>query len=101
MTAIFITGEMVKPGWPATCAWFVFSIHGFYATGHQPTFPSLHWSAAFVGLEDTQSIGNWAPALLVGLNTFSSYVLFGLSLPLVVIAPLAISVIFPSLRSSR
>lgn len=92
--------EIVKPGWPAACVWFILSIHGFYTTGHQPTFPSLHWAAAFVGLEGDEHIGNWAPALLVGLNTFSTYVLFGLSLPLVVIVPLAISVIFPNLRGT-
>lgn len=92
---------MVKPGWPAVCLWFILSIHGFYATGHQPTFPALHWSAAFIGLEGEQSFGNWAPALLVGFNTFSSYILFGLSFPLVVVAPLALGVVFPSLRGNR
>lgn len=91
----------MKPGWPAVCMWFTLSIHGFYSTGHQHTFPALHWSAAFIGLDGEQSFGNWAPALLVGLNTFSSYLLFGLSLPLVVVAPLALGVVFPSLRGNR
>ncbi|MPC12532.1 GPI ethanolamine phosphate transferase 3 [Portunus trituberculatus] len=93
--------ELVRPGWAAACLWFTLSLHGFYSTGHQPTFPALHWSAAFVGLEGAHSVGNWAPALLVGLNTYSSHLLLGLALPLVVMAPLAISVVFPSLRGSR
>lgn len=93
--------ELARPGWSAACLWFTLSIHGFYLTGHQPTFPALHWSAAFVGVEGAQSVGNWAPALLVGLNTYSSYLLLGLALPLVVVAPLALSVVFPSLRGSR
>lgn len=93
--------QLVRPGWATACLWFTLSVHGFYTTGHQPTFPALHWSAAFVGIEGAQSVGNWAPALLVGLNTYSSYILLGLALPLVVLAPLAISVVFPSLRGSR
>ena len=100
-TSLPTTEEIVKPGWLAMCLWFTLSIHGFYLTGHQPVLPALHWSAAFVGVEGNHNVGNWAPALLVGLNTFSSYILFGLSLPLMVVAPLALGVLFPSLRGNR
>ncbi|XP_042241315.1 GPI ethanolamine phosphate transferase 3-like [Homarus americanus] len=91
---------IMKPSWSATCVWFMLSIHGFYSTGHQATFPSLHWSAAFVGFEGEWSGSNLIPAFLVGLNTFSSQILFGFSLPLVLLAPLTMGVIFPKLRSN-
>ncbi|KAK8726328.1 hypothetical protein OTU49_010212 [Cherax quadricarinatus] len=93
--------DVIKPSWSATCVWFMLSIHGFYSTGHHSTFPSLHWSAAFVGFQGDWSGSNIIPAFLVGLNTFSSQILFGFTLPLVVLAPLAIGVIFPKLRGNR
>ncbi|XP_071549633.1 GPI ethanolamine phosphate transferase 3 isoform X2 [Panulirus ornatus] len=92
---------IMKPSWSAVCTWFILSIHGFYSTGHHPTFPSLHWSAAFVGFEGEWNGSNFIPALLVGFNTFSSQILFGLALPLVLLAPLAVGVIFPKLRCNR
>ncbi|XP_069170942.1 GPI ethanolamine phosphate transferase 3-like isoform X1 [Procambarus clarkii] len=92
---------IMKPSWSCTCVWFILSIHGFYSTGHHPTFPTLHWSAAFVGFAGEWRGTNLIPALLVGLNTFSSQILFGFALPLVVLAPLALGVIFPKLRGNR
>ena len=83
------------------CLWMCLSLHGFYITGHQPTFPSIHWAAAFVGFSNDWDGTNLIPISLVGLNTFSSHIIFGLSLPLIMLAPLTIGIIFPKLRSSR
>lgn len=91
----------MKPSWTALSVWFILSVHGFYVTGHQPTFSSLHWSAAFVGFTGDWGGSNFFPALLVGFNTFMAQILFGLSLPLIVLAPLAIGVAFPRLRGNR
>ncbi|XP_076350150.1 phosphatidylinositol glycan anchor biosynthesis class O isoform X2 [Tachypleus tridentatus] len=63
--------------------WVLFSCHGFFVTGHQCTFPSIHWQAAFVGNSGEFST-NLIPGFLVAFNTFSSYLMFGLSLPLLV-----------------
>ncbi|ROT72865.1 hypothetical protein C7M84_008726 [Penaeus vannamei] len=92
---------LLKPSWTALSVWFILSVHGFYVTGHQPTFSSLHWSAAFVGFTGDWGGSNFFPALLVGFNTFMAQILFGLSLPLIVLAPLAIGVAFPRLRGNR
>lgn len=97
----FIAETLLKPSWTALSVWFILSVHGFYVTGHQPTFSSLHWSAAFVGFTGDWGGSNFFPALLVGFNTFMAQILFGLSLPLIVLAPLAIGVAFPRLRGNR
>ncbi|CAL4245000.1 unnamed protein product, partial [Meganyctiphanes norvegica] len=87
---------ILQSNFSSICIWFVLSLHGFYSLGHQATFPTLHWAAAFVGFD-----GNWGtnviPAVLVGLNTFSSQILFGLALPLLVLAPPALGVIYPKI----
>ncbi|KAG7158210.1 GPI ethanolamine phosphate transferase 3-like [Homarus americanus] len=57
-------------------------------------------NSTFVGFEGEWSGSNLIPAFLVGLNTFSSQILFGFSLPLVLLAPLTMGVIFPKLRSN-
>ncbi|KAJ6663037.1 hypothetical protein lerEdw1_010858, partial [Lerista edwardsae] len=66
--------------WSALVAWALAAAQFFYATGHQPVFPVIHWSAAFVGLpegHDTRLL----PALLVGANTFASHILFSGEFP--------------------
>lgn len=71
----------------------------FYGTGHQPTFPNIHWSAAFVGTDGT-FIHNAIPATLIIINTFGSHILFGLTIPLLLIAPFTFYVMFPHLCTS-
>ena len=52
----------------------------FYGTGHQPTFNTIQWSAAFVGFSGANygvddgplGINYWLPGLLVGWNTYVS-----------------------------
>ncbi|XP_022258329.1 GPI ethanolamine phosphate transferase 3-like [Limulus polyphemus] len=80
--------------------WVLFSCHGFFVTGHQCTFPSIHWQAAFVGNSGEFST-NLIPGFLVAFNTFSSYLLFGLSLPLLVTWPVGRHAVFQSQNTDQ
>ncbi|KAJ7335118.1 hypothetical protein JRQ81_013059 [Phrynocephalus forsythii] len=72
--------------WEAPVAWALAATQFFYATGHQPVFPTLHWNAAFVGFEGGHD-NNLLPALLVGANTFASHILFAVGCPLLLLWP--------------
>ncbi|GFS09424.1 GPI ethanolamine phosphate transferase 3-like [Elysia marginata] len=58
----------------------------FYATGHQPTIPSIRFESAFTGF-----YGNFSnmilPGLLIWLNTFAGPVFFALACPLLITWP--------------
>ncbi|CAO1621085.1 unnamed protein product [Parajaminaea phylloscopi] len=64
-----------------TTTLYLFGYSLFFATGHQATFPSIQWRAAFVGT--TAVAYPWSP-LLVILNTFGPLVLLPVAaLPLI------------------
>lgn len=67
----------------------------FYGTGHQPTFPNIPWEAAFIGTGPFFEY-NYFPATLIIINTFGSYIMTGLLLPLLVITPFSVFVMMPS-----
>ncbi|XP_078406582.1 GPI ethanolamine phosphate transferase 3, catalytic subunit isoform X1 [Cetorhinus maximus] len=79
------TGYFSVP-WYAVIAWAFSATQFFYATGHQPTFPAIQWNAAFVGFIEGHST-NILPALLVGMNTFASHILFAVGCPLLLLWP--------------
>ena len=66
----------------------------FYATGHQPTFPTIQWSAAFVGFSGANygatTATFWLPAVLIGFNTFAARILFTFMVPLLLVAPFTV-----------
>jgi len=66
----------------------------FYATGHQPTFPTIQWSAAFVGFSGANygasTATYWLPAVLIGVNTFAARILFTFMVPLLLVAPFTV-----------
>ncbi|KAL8204124.1 UNVERIFIED_CONTAM: hypothetical protein K2H54_068252 [Gekko kuhli] len=72
--------------WEALIGWALASAQFFYATGHQPVFPAIHWNAAFVGFQQGHD-ANLMPALLVGANTFASHILFAVGCPLLLLWP--------------
>uniref|UniRef100_A0A4W3IHM7 GPI ethanolamine phosphate transferase 3, catalytic subunit n=1 Tax=Callorhinchus milii TaxID=7868 RepID=A0A4W3IHM7_CALMI len=72
--------------WYAVTAWAFSATQFFYATGHQPTFPAIHWNAAFVGFSEGHT-SNILPALMVGMNTFASHILFAVGCPLLLLWP--------------
>lgn len=71
--------------------WMMLSLYFFFATGHQPTFPNIAWDAAFVGTTG-EFENNIVPGILIILNTFGSHMFFGLTLPLLEIAPFSLFV---------
>uniref|UniRef100_A0A8C3SWL0 GPI ethanolamine phosphate transferase 3, catalytic subunit n=1 Tax=Chelydra serpentina TaxID=8475 RepID=A0A8C3SWL0_CHESE len=72
--------------WYAVTAWVFAATQFFYSTGHQPTFPAIHWNAAFVGFQQGHST-HLLPAVLVGANTFASHILFAVGCPLLLLWP--------------
>ncbi|XP_029941224.1 GPI ethanolamine phosphate transferase 3 [Salarias fasciatus] len=73
--------------WTPVVLWSLAAAQFFHATGHLPTFPSIQWSAAFVGFPDGHT-GTILPASLVTLNTFASHILFAVGCPLLLFWPL-------------
>lgn len=45
-------------------------------------------------------IHNSIPATLIGINTFGSHIMFGLTIPLLLIAPFTLYIMFPNLFRS-
>ncbi|MCL4122734.1 UNVERIFIED_CONTAM: hypothetical protein GTU68_026925 [Idotea baltica] len=91
--------SLLAPNWGSITLWFLLSVHGFYTTGHQATFPSLNWVSGFVGYDGEGS--HLVPALLILLNTFSSHLLFGLTLPLLLTVPLSIGFLWPTIKLNK
>merc|ERR1719295_331277 len=94
--------------WSAVIGWHGLEQFYFYATGHQPTFPTIPWNAAFVGGFNSAEYGASTsesvvtsyivPAVLVGWNTFVSRAWFGFLLPLLLLGPFAVWLAFPLTR---
>ncbi|KAL1501914.1 hypothetical protein ABEB36_007147 [Hypothenemus hampei] len=75
--------------------WILLPQYFFFATGHQPAFPNIAWESAFVGTSGLFS-NNYILGALVISNTFGTYLLAGILLPLLVIAPFTLLVMMPS-----
>jgi phosphatidylinositol glycan class O len=98
-------GDLMHVPWTSVIGWALLEGLYFYGTGHQPTFPSIQWGAAFVGFSGTNYGGSdflgisfWLPALLIGWNTFVSRLWFGFMLPLLLVAPFTVFMTVPSAR---
>lgn len=59
------------------------SSHGFYSLSHQPTFSSIPWQAAFIGVPGNFAI-QLVPAALVVIHIFASQILTSVALPMLV-----------------
>lgn len=57
------------------------SLH-FFKTGHQATLASIQWESAFVPLHSI--VYPWSP-ILIAMNTFGSYIMVALAVPLLVL----------------
>ena len=84
--------------WINPIFWFVLSVHTFYTLGHQSTFSTIPWFAAFIG---GSSEGTVIPAIMVAGHIYAGHIWLGLTVPLLSLAPLAIAVMFPSLRKNK
>ncbi|CAL7935632.1 unnamed protein product [Xylocopa violacea] len=62
--------ELVEVPIPVLLCWFLIAEYFFYGTGHQPTFPTIHWDAAFVGTGG-HFYGSLLPTILIAKVKFS------------------------------
>ncbi|KYN43849.1 GPI ethanolamine phosphate transferase 3 [Trachymyrmex septentrionalis] len=92
--------ELVDVSMPVLLCWFLLAEYFFYGTGHQATFPTIHWHAAFVGTGG-HFYGNLVSAILIGINTFGSHILLGATLPLLVVVPFTLHRIFPKFLKAK
>ncbi|XP_026297320.1 GPI ethanolamine phosphate transferase 3 isoform X3 [Apis mellifera] len=92
--------ELVEVPTPILLCWFLIAEYFFYGTGHQPTFPTIHWDAAFVGTGG-HFYGTFFAAILIGINTFGSHIILGATLPLLVIVPFTFYLVFPNLAKAK
>ncbi|XP_066592192.1 GPI ethanolamine phosphate transferase 3 [Prorops nasuta] len=88
--------ELVDVPTRVLVAWFLIAEYFFYGTGHQMSFPTIHWDAAFIGTGGNFQT-NIIPAILIGINTFGSHIILGISVPLLVIAPFTLYLILPKM----
>lgn len=86
--------------WSSVICWGFLSIVFFYATGHQAAFSTIQWNAAFIGTTG-QFSNHIVPGLLIVINTFTSHLMFGLMLPLLLIAPFTLLVMMPKFVSAK
>ncbi|XP_046999252.1 GPI ethanolamine phosphate transferase 3 isoform X1 [Schistocerca americana] len=86
--------------WSSVICWGFLSVTFFYATGHQPAFSTIQWNAAFVGTTGQLS-NHIIPGLLIVINTFTSHLIFGLMLPLLLIAPFTLLVMLPKFAAAK
>ncbi|XP_076287224.1 phosphatidylinositol glycan anchor biosynthesis class O [Lasioglossum baleicum] len=92
--------ELVEVSTSALVCWFLIADYFFYGTGHQSSFPTIHWNAAFVGTGG-HFYGSLLPAILIGINTFGSHIILGATLPLLVIVPFTLYFVFPKLVKAK
>ncbi|KAI8483307.1 hypothetical protein Bbelb_389110 [Branchiostoma belcheri] len=72
--------------WPVVVGWGLMTSQYFFYTGHQAAIPTIRFESAFTGFYGDFD-NNLVPAVLIGLNTFASQVLFTVSLPLLLVWP--------------
>ena len=72
--------------WTSILTWSLLASEHFYSTGHQTVVTTIQWQSAFHGFR-----GDFEhyllPATLILMNTFASYILTVVSLPLLVFWP--------------
>lgn len=72
--------DLSQISWSDVILWSMSSIYWFYATGHYASFAGIQWNAAFL-LQKEIGDKMLIPGILVMLNTFFSYVVHGITLP--------------------
>lgn len=50
---------------PSLLCWFLIAEYFFYATGHQPSFSTIHWDAGFIGIDSSLQV-HFFQAILIG-----------------------------------
>ena len=91
------TGQLFEVPWWCIIFWGLSTLHFFYATGHQAAFTTLHWNSAFLLSAGRELSSHIIPGVLVIANTFCSYIIHGMLLPVLIIAPYTLYVVAPKL----
>ncbi|PNF16392.1 hypothetical protein B7P43_G10493 [Cryptotermes secundus] len=91
--------QLFSVPWSSVVCWGFLAMCFFYGTGHTATFPGIQWEAAFVGTGG-QFSNHIVPALLICINTFASHVVMSLMLPVLLVAPFTLHVMFPKILPS-
>ncbi|XP_064467465.1 GPI ethanolamine phosphate transferase 3-like isoform X2 [Ornithodoros turicata] len=61
--------NLTPPWWHLSLCWLLWGQLGFFSTGHQATFASIHWKSAMVGATSSPTMQGAAVRTLI--NTFS------------------------------
>lgn len=94
-----LTAQLFHVPWSSVICWGFFTLYCFYGTGHNATFPGIQWEAAFVGTGG-QFENHIVPGFLISINTFASHIVLSLMLPILLIAPFTLHVMFPKMVPS-
>lgn len=94
------TAQLLYVPWYAVTAWGLLAVTTFYGTGHQTTFPGIHWQAAFVGTSGEFS-SQLIPGLMVSASTFSTQAWLGVLLPLLLVCPFTLLATFPRVGAKQ
>lgn len=62
--------------------WTLSSSYWFYGTGHNPSFPAIHWNSAFV-IQSEIGVNTWLPGFFILTNTFFSQAAHAFLLPVI------------------
>lgn len=81
--------------------WILLPQYFFFASGHQPAFSNIAWESAFVGTSGLVSSNQYMLGSLILLNTFGTYMLAGILLPLLLIVPFTLCVMMPSVAAKN
>ncbi|KAJ9576014.1 hypothetical protein L9F63_007114, partial [Diploptera punctata] len=93
------TAQLFHIPWSSVICWGFLTLYFFYGTGHNATFPGIQWEAAFVGTGG-QFHNHIVPGFLIVINTFASHIVHSIMLPILLITPFTLHVMFPKLVPS-
>lgn len=94
---VVVTSQLFEVPWWCVVLWGLSTLHFFYSTGHQAAFTTLHWNSAFLLSAGRELSSHIVPGILVIANTFCTYIIHGILLPVLIIAPYTLHVVAPKL----
>lgn len=94
---VVLINQLFEVPWWCVIFWGLSTLHFFYATGHQAAFTTLHWNSAFLLSAGRELNSHIMPGILVIANTFCTYIIHSMLLPVLVIAPYTLYAVAPKL----
>lgn len=74
---LIISDDLMSVSNPLLLCWFLNAEYFFYATGHQPSFSTIHWDAGFIGIDSSLQV-HFIQAVLIGNLLFKLLLLFSI-----------------------